>query len=211
MPPGVFVHDLTYFRKLPLTANYKAHNVALKWFREVCEREGASEKRFSNTVQEQVAHIAHAKGTEFAFDENVFTTWKWQEMVAQLDDHSMRVVVNGPNNLSRGLVGCSIQQSGSYDHKRHHAKKQLGIPTPAMLFVWDFVLGRDDGTCVALHPNYSNTKLSCKLTPRPAVADTSLPRTGLGGTSGPRTFRRFAGKQVDVTLRFDASKPVTRP
>ena len=78
------------------------------------------------------------------------------------------------------------------------------------MFVWDFVLQRDDGSCVALHPNYSNAKVSCKATPIPAVADTSLPKTWLGGTNGPRTFRRFAGKPVDLTLKFDASTRVIR-
>ena len=75
--------------------------------------------------------------------------------------------------------------------------------------MWDFVLERDDGSSVALHPNYKNTKVSCKLTP--AVADATLPRTGLGGTDGPGTFQRFAARQVDLTLKFDASKRVTRP
>ena len=119
----------------------------------------------------------------------------------------MRVVVNGPNILSRGLVGCSLQQSGIYDHKRHHAQRKLSLPQPAKLFEWDFVLERDDGPSVALHPNYKNTKVSCKLTP--AVADETLPKTMLGGTDGPGTFQRFAARQVDLTLKFDASKRVT--
>ena len=54
-PPAETLFDLNYFRNLPLTANYKAHNVALKWFREVCKHEGGSQMWFSNTEPEEVA------------------------------------------------------------------------------------------------------------------------------------------------------------
>ena len=122
-----------------------------------------------------------------------------------LDDASMATVVNGPHNRSRGLFGCCIQQSGIYDHKRHHAKKQLGAAVADMWFVWDFVLVRDDGSRVALHPNWSNTSVECKFAQQ-LRSDTSVPRTGLGGTSGRGTFRIFSQKQVDCKMRFDAGK-----
>ena len=132
---------------------------------------------FSNAMPDRVASMSHDRGTEFSFDESVFTEWKWQEMVAQLDDDSMRVVVNGQINFSRGLVGCSLQQSGIHDQKRHHAQRQLGIRKFATLYEWYFVLERDDGSSVALHPNHKNTKVTSK---------------------------------VFLTLKFDASKRVTR-
>ena len=34
----------------------------------------------------------------------------------------MATVVNGPDNRSRGIIGCCIQESGLYDHIRRHAK-----------------------------------------------------------------------------------------
>ena len=184
-PPAVTLFDLNYFRNLPLTADYKAHNVALTWFREVLEDEAELTRMWSsNTEPEEVAEmvVEYENGFAFHFDEDVFTTWKWQEMVAQLDEPPMRVVVNGQNNLSRGLVGCSIKQSKIYDQKRHQALQRLDVPTPAQLFVWDFVLERDDGSCVELHPNYVTTKLSCKVHPRPCWG------------------WRFAGEPVDLTL-----------
>ena len=58
--------------------------------------------------------------------------WSWHEMVAQLDDASMRLVVCGPEGRSRGLVGCSFAaRPGSYDHKR------------------------EDGSRIRLHPHWS--------------------------------------------------------
>ena len=122
-----------------------------------------------------------------------------------LDDASMATVVTGPGNRSRGLIGCCVQKSGIYDHKRHHAKKKLGIAIAEMWFVWDFVLVRDDGSRVALHPNYSNTFVDCRFAQQ-CRGDIGVPRDGLGGSNGPGTFRKFSQKQVDCKLRFDASK-----
>ena len=78
-----------------------------------------------------------------------------------------------------------------------------------MLFVWDFVLDRDDGSSVFLHPNWSSTKIACSWS-RP-VEDLDIPKTGLGGTNvpGSGTFKYFKNKQVDEQLRFDPSKSVS--
>ena len=69
MPPVAEVYDMGYFRNVDISRHYKEHNIALKWFRDVCEREGRSVKRFSNTEAEMVAQINHPKGTAFTFDE----------------------------------------------------------------------------------------------------------------------------------------------
>ena len=127
-------------------------------------------------------------------------------MVAQMDERSMRMVVQGlkdpPNDRSRGLASCSLQKTDRYDHKRHHA---LGDDAgPEMLCIWDFVLVCEDGSQVGLHPNYSNTKFGAYKGPAPQ--DHELPRDGLGGSSGPHTFQYFAKKHIQKTLRFDPRK-----
>ena len=128
-----------------------------------------------------------------------------------MDDESMRFVVEGHGaTRSRGLVGCRIEQLDSYDHKLMHANRAAGRDCAAMLRIWGFVLSRDDGSTVRLHPNYSNTKIQCKS--GDPVQNHELPRTGKGGSSGRGTFRRYVGLQVDKTLRFDATKnPRTAP
>ena len=73
-----------------------------------------------------VAEIVHDKGVLFHFEGEPKIPWRWQEMVAQLDDESMRFVVEGldtgdKQNRSRGLVQCSIQETDRYDHQRHNA------------------------------------------------------------------------------------------
>ena len=79
------------------------------------------------------------------------------EMVAQMDVASMIYVVQGPNKRSRGLIVCSFFGKNRYDYKRHHIRG----PGP-MMTIWDFVLWREDDTMVALHPNFSNTKIACE-------------------------------------------------
>ena len=121
-------------------------------------------------------------------------------MVAQMDEHSMRMLVQGLDDAgrSRGLVSCRLQKTDRYDHKRHHA---AGTGAGGeMLFVWDFVLVCEDGTQVFIHPNYSNTKIEFyRGVPE---QDHEIPRSGLGGTSGPGTFKHFKNKHIQATLRF---------
>ena len=199
------IFDLAYFRSFTdFTSGYKQHNVALKWFRDSCELAGRHELIFSNTAVAEVAQITHPKGMQYSFDESIKHPWRWQEMVALLDDDSMRIVVEGPTHIpARGLVSCKIEESDIYDHKRHVAGR-TAVADRGLLKVWNFVLERDDGTRVSLHPNWSNTKVQCSygLT----GTDHELPRSGKGGTSGPGTYKYFKDKHTHATLRFDATK-----
>ena len=76
------------------------------------------------------------------------------EMVAQLDEASMRLVVRGKDGRSCGLIGCYFApRPNSYEHQRHKMLKGegrplLGVSSP----VRDFVIRREDGTPVRLHP-----------------------------------------------------------
>jgi hypothetical protein len=160
---------------------------------------------FDNTNSEEVPEIVHPKGMQYRFNQEIKNSWTWQEMVAQMDDASMRLVVEGPEKRSRGLVSCRLQQTDRYDHKRHYACADKKV----MLKVWDFILIRDDGTQVCVHPNYSDTQFSCKY--GVPETDHEVPRTGPGGTNGPGTYKHFKNKQVDATLRFDARKALPRP
>ena len=74
-------------------------------------------------------------------------------------------------------------------------------------YTWDFIVWRADGSYIAMHPNYSSTKIDCKT--HWPVWDGELPRTGKGGTSGRGTFQGFVKKQVDMVCGFDAHKPTT--
>ena len=72
------------------TDTYKQHNVALKYFRDSAEKEGLDAVNFSNTDPDPVAQIVHEKGMSYHFVGEPRIPWRWQEMVAQMTDDSMR-------------------------------------------------------------------------------------------------------------------------
>ena len=144
---------------------------------------------------------------DWSFDETKLGQWSWLEMVAQLDDESMKVAVEGEQGRSRGLIGCELlPRPGSYDHKRHHQLKMAGRPERSkQLSVWDFVLRRDDGSALRLHPQWGTPKVETYALEGhdPPVQP---PVAGLGGSDGPGTYRHFKDQGTQMFLRFDASK-----
>ncbi len=171
--------------------------------REQLENAGETDLDFPIGIEKiLIAEFVRGPKTSFNFKpDGIYQPWFWQEMVAQLDEESMQFVVEGDNvNRSRGLVGCKVQKADVYDHMMHSANKNDG----KVHSICDFVLQREDGSIVSLHPDYTTTKVVCyegALQP-----DHEIPRTGKGGTSGPGTFKYFKNKNVEVTLRFDAKK-----
>jgi hypothetical protein len=75
-------------------------------------------------------------------------------MIAQLDEKSLGIVVKGMGGRSCGLSGCYLApRPKSYNHLRHKMLKDEGRPLlDVSLPVWDFVVRREDGTLVRLHP-----------------------------------------------------------
>ena len=132
-------------------------------------------------------------------------------MIALLRDEDLEYVVCGEGRSS-GLEYCSVAPRKAYDHKRHHADKSRGGDVPSrgtrILLIWDFIVVRDDGSAIRLHPNWSNTKVETFGVP-PGLDDFEIPRSGIGGTSGPGTFKYFKNKNLQSVLRFDSSKAPT--
>ena len=195
-----WVYPLEFFKNFTaFTAGYKQHNAALKWFRQLCESSKVETMRFSNEVPTEVPEIIHHKGVTFEWNAVERTTWSWMEMVAALDEASMEVVVKGADGRSGGLTGCSIEsRRNSYDHKR-------AVQTKEHLPIWDFVLHRNDGTAIRVHPQWSTTKIETFG----AIGHehpVDPPRKGVGKSDGPGTFRRYKNEGNRHTLRFDAEK-----
>jgi hypothetical protein len=92
--------------------------------------------------------------------------WRWQDLVAQMDDESMQHVVEGANR-SRGLISCRLERSDVFDHERMSAEIKAGratTETVQLMYTWDFVAVREDGTEAWMHPNSSNTKVKIAAT-----------------------------------------------
>jgi len=165
--------------------------------------------------------VQHATG-KYTYDWENTTRWHWHQMVAQLDADSMEFVVQGDGEetgRSRGLVACSVVQNNRYDHKRSR--------TGTTYCIWDYILYRADGSCVALHPEHSKTKFTCTV--GLPIPDLDIPESGhylpmrnnllISPHSVRRryTFYSFNHRQHVKTLKFDASKkadakaPQSRP
>ena len=111
--------------------------------------------------------------------------------------------------VAGALVKCEAHQTWIYDHIRCHADKKKERPTQ-WKYVWDFVLTRNDGTQICIHPAGSSEEIEARF-PRPEIGaddeivDEELPKGrygGLGGSEGSGTFKKYKQRYVDKKLRF---------
>ena len=144
---------------------------------------------------------------DYTFDEEIMHSWRWFEMVAQLNTESMAYAVNGAEGRSGGLTGRYFaRRPNSYDHKTHHQLMKAGMPQKdKKLLVWDFVLVRADGTGLRLHPQWSNNEVETYAVEVHAE-EVEPPAHGLGESDGPGTYRRFKDMGTQRKLRFDGAK-----
>ena len=143
------------------TGSYRQHNAALEYFREECEDSYdpclSHGLAFPNDKPVEIPIVYWNKGGGLGFDRTKMVPWSWQELVAQLDSDSIRIVVQGEYRRSCGVIGCYVApRPHSYDHTRHAKLWCQGRPLVHMrLPVWDFVIERNDGTSVRLEPQPS--------------------------------------------------------
>ena len=215
-PACLQTFDLPYFdrRRMHLSRNYQQHNAALKWFRGELERRGESSMQCGDTPMD-MPQIVHAKGTDWTWNHAERVHWCWLDMVAQLKPDDLKYVVQGPENRSRGIEKCVLQESTVDDYQRHAAVKaagQMGVQLLSLhgqdvsamtMRQWHFILTRDDESVAIIKPGWSNTKVEY----RTAVAEDphESAETNWGGRSGPGTFKYFKDKGVVKTLRFDCT------
>ena len=212
MAGGPIIFDAVYFESVrEWHAPYQQHNAALKWFRIMQEGEDPVAARplvFNNFERVAVADIQKGKGMEFDFDETRTVWWFWLDMVAQMDQPSIRLVCHGPDGRSRGLVRCEFsQRPNSYDHQRHYQRMMGGhhaVGDP-QLRAWDFVLIRDDGSGIRVHPQWSKTKI-LTYDVEGHAEEVEIPQAGLGKSDGRGTYKLYRNLGAGDALRFDASK-----
>ena len=142
---------MEFFSRVTCEGTYKQHSAAIKYYRKVCEHANLETLSFSNERMAVVAAIVHPPGPSFRFVDEDKRLWSWWMMVAQMDEDSIKYVVED-GDRSRGLVGCEVRRRRNpYDHKRQ-AQCPDGNP---QLRDWASILKRGDGTAVRLHPQWS--------------------------------------------------------
>ena len=118
----------------------------------------------------------------------------WWELVGQWGRESMAYVVQG-GDRSRGLIACEFRpRPGWHDHQTYHAREAAGHPERnVQLRVWDFVLMRNDGSGVRLHPDWSKTE-GASNAEEWHVEPAEPHENGLGASEGRGAFNQH--KQV---------------
>ena len=131
--------------------------------------------------------------------------WSWVSMVAALRDEDLYFVVTGGGH-SRGLVSCEFSpRPNSYDAASSRALRDQGLDVNVKLPVWDFLVTRDDGSTIRLHPEFTTTKM--KTLPGEGHAEEpEIPRKGYGMSSGEGSFLAEINRDVKRIVRFDPKK-----
>ena len=73
--------------------------------------------------------------------------WGWHMLVAQLNDDSLRMVVEGTDGAS-GIVACMVREGSFVDKRRCSAadqKTSIGN-VKKLLYCWEFAFLRNNGT-----------------------------------------------------------------
>jgi hypothetical protein len=181
----------------------RRHNTAMKWLRQEGERLHTPQIVCPNDGAIDVPKCNHGKGTDFSFDESTPDfQWRWQSMIAQFSDDSLNAMfgpaVAEPSD-DQVVCQCDIRMGDRPGFKMQRADVD-NHRKAAQANTWDFVLTFRSGRVVHLHPDWNGTKVSAHFgTPSP---DAEIPTSGQGGSDGPGTYRRFAWKGYNTTLRF---------
>ena len=202
--------DAAYFGSVrEWRGSYKQHNAALEWFRSTTigrlscgDPEAALPLVFNNFERVAVAAIQKGSGLcgnglTWWFDETHTVCWFWLDMVAQMDQPSIQLVCHGPEGRSRGLVRCEFSQRGL-------GAAWVDAYGNPQLWAWDFVLIREDGSGIRVHPQWSTTEILTYVERH--GGEVEIPLAGLGSSDGPGTYRHYRFLVTGPELRFDATK-----
>ena len=197
-----------------LPCHFSDHSAALKHARDSGELVGAFGKEYSFWhTSERIPTILKPEGggPSYFFSTTHSVEWNVSLLLANLRDDHLRLVVNGPEDNSGGIVKCSCSaMEQNYDHKREHAerrKKASWKPQSTEHLIWDFIFERADKTSCWLHPNWGDNNVAYGENPvaGTAVAAIQPPSTGRGG-SGWKFFKFYKDARVTAVLKLDRDK-----
>jgi len=112
----------------------------------------------------------------YRFDERQIVPWAWREFIATIDDNDtsrqrnasdgskwmsdLEIVVTGPNGDAKGVTGMYIEaDTSSRDYQRKSRNHPL-TPHGKKLFMWNFVVKREDGSYCRLRPHHKENSVA---------------------------------------------------
>ena len=160
LPPPAFT--LEYFMNhVQIGQHWNQHDNALRHFRQLGRNAGKNsfilDERSVLTVPTK-PDKRNNHSTEHWSGE--CTTWCWHELLAQLDDDSLRMVVEGSMNAN-GIALCKIREGSQPDSSRPSTadKTTSNGRDKEVLYRWEFAILRDNGTVAFLVPDGGNRKV----------------------------------------------------
>ena len=205
-------YDLRDFEARTVTASYRQHNSALKWFRSVAETTGQAvvceETMQIGKIWKQPKRGPKQHNMDYIFLDGKTVSWSWLDMIAQMDQATMAHIVNGPEGSSGGLMRCEVAvRNNGYDHSRCYASKILGDDKRGQhQDAYDFVVHRKDLTAVRFHPEWSNKEFNVYAADPHRASPVLPPRTGCGGSDGSGTYQRYKDRDKAMEGKFDEDK-----
>lgn len=184
-----------YFTSMQqFTAHYQQHNAAAKSLREMLTRHSNDRFEFNPLHDEdpiilkQVWH--EKKGTDFCVTESGHWSYTWQELLGQLSEASLDLVFGHAEYITH----CSFMTI---------PVGVVGQPTGQAC--WWFVLHRNDGTAIGLHPEWSK----CKFPARDIQEIEEIPNQPQLRKKKFKAYRTSLGQ---ISLHFDRRRcPSDKP
>jgi hypothetical protein len=198
---------MEYFKALSdFPETHNDHNASLKWLR----HKHVHPTGFILPDKFFIARMQHWQGESYTFVDTEQVEWSWEIMIAALTEDSMSYVVTGPEGRSRGVVSCQFSpRPNSYDDITSRAIRKEDLEVPKMLVIWDFLITRDDGSSVRLHPVYKHRKFKC-FPGEGHPEQVEPPPKGFGKSRGRGSCQAYLNEDVLCYLHFDANKKPAR-
>ena len=129
----IAVFEFDHFVNMDRYHNWWYHlKSAMEFFSNKALQFGLGRYGFCNDRQEYLPERVIKGETWWSCNDTKYRHFQWQDIVAQLDDESMRLLVRGIDGRSRGITFCALQ--GNRWRTR-----------------WDLTMRREDGSGVTLY------------------------------------------------------------
>ena len=139
-----------------ITTHWTQHSDALQRFRAWCRSHGLT----SLVLDSWNDNIVQKKPNGFAGWSADCPTWSWDGLLAQLNDDSLRRIVEGTHGAD-GIVACMVRESSFVDGRKRSAADQTTRTgnVKEVLYHWEFAFLRNNGTVAFLRPS----PISCSI------------------------------------------------